>query len=217
MPSFARYEQESRRKHPRIANVADGLDLHFRQSARHCIRPNDRTVMRSCFFGWLVHERSRIGAIEASLYDARPVSGNDAFCEVMDYQELYEYDLGVALCRSWDDVSWDLTPLGPILWLRRAWIAGGFATHDLLQSALQPVAHQISRTYSIIVMNGHVINAVNSQGPAGTLSNFVQAFRLEPLPGQAGEEAWLWAPNPKSRGQITPPDDRPRQSRSRLF
>lgn len=220
MPSFARSEAKSRRKHPHAANVADGIDVHFRHSARHCIWPNDRTVIRSRFFGWLVSESSRIGAIEANLYDAKKARDNDDFCDVMDCEEAYEYELGAALCRSWDNVSWDLALRGPILWIRHAWVVEGFGPHHLLQSALRPVAHQISRRYSIIVMNGHVISAANSnisQAAAGTLSDFVRAFQLEPLPGQAGEEGWLWAPNSKGWSLLTPPDDRPRRSRKHLF
>jgi len=217
MPSFARSEARSRRKHPHITNVARGIDLHFRHSARHCIWPNDRAVIRSCFFGWLVSKGTCIGAVEANLYDAKRARDNDDFCEVMDCHEAYEYVLAVALCRSWDHVPWELALHGPILSLRHIWIADRIPAQQFLQSAARTIMRQISSDYSIIVTNRHAIDAANSQSAAGALSDFARVLQLSPLPAQAGGEGWLWAPNSRSWSLVTPPDSRLRHSQKRLF
>lgn len=210
LPEFAEPDARRRRKYPHTIELR-GTDtsLCYWMSKRHSVGGFVDDDYKDCvqkteLFAWLMLGRRRIGAFELNQYDPNGCASNEEFMMVMDIDEEYEATLSVALCKQFDNLIDEVTPVGPILDFRRAWIMPRFAHGDLFPLATRALVEKFSPGHSIMVLKAFPLE-YEGNAPRGSdleiafkrrvramIRYYQRIFGVRPFDGELGDAGWLW-------------------------
>ena len=180
--------------------------VRYRCDRRSWVGDTEDAIRRERFFGWIVVERERVGALELYTFDPNGCGGNTDFTLLMDADCGFEARLSVTLSSAWPDIVDDVTIWGPILDFRSAWIAPSHAKGGLFSAAANAVIDEVLSDHSVLVMLAYPLEYTSVvDSPArkravrlrqrAMVRHYSRCFGVKPLPGKAGKDAWLWRPN----------------------
>jgi hypothetical protein len=163
----------------------------------------DAVLKRSCF-AWLVLGRQRIGAFELNEYDLNGCGTNAQVQQVMDVDEEFEAKLAAAVCHQWKRLLYEVTPDGPILDFRCAWITPRLSDGNLFEDAARSLISVFSPAHSVLIMKAFPLE-YEGEVPEGSdlrqaldrrrramIRYYRKIFNVRPFRGKYGNEGWLW-------------------------
>jgi hypothetical protein len=121
---------------------------------------------------------------------------------VMDCDDEYEATLSGVLCKQFGNLIDEITPIGPILDFRRAWIMPRFAHGDLFRLAARALAEKLD--YSIMVLKafpleyegkaleGSDLEIAFKRRVRAMIRYYQRIFGVRPFDGEDGDTGWLW-------------------------
>jgi hypothetical protein len=96
--------------------------------------------------------KQRIGAFELNEYDLNGCGTNTEVLQVMDVDEEFEAEMAAAICHQWKRLLYEVTPDGPILDFRYAWITPKLSDGNLFGDAACTLISFFSPAHSVLVM-----------------------------------------------------------------
>lgn len=207
VPAFVRDERAASRRYIRAELTADGVVIAFRFSRWGRVGW-DEPIKKRTIFAWALVGGQRMAAVEFAQY--RPeMMENEDFAFIMDMDNSHEAELGIVLCDSWPELTFDIGGYGDFLEWEFAWTKPREPQAvGLWLTAGEWVISRLDDEYSIIVLKAFPLE-YEGCAPPGTEGAralrrrqraLVRLYRrllgVRPLPGRHGREGWLWRARP---------------------
>ena len=122
----------------------------------------------------------------------------------MDINEEFEAEMAAAICHQWKRLLYDVTPDGPILDFRCAWITPKLSDGNLFGDAACTLMSNFNPANSILIMKALPLE-YEGEVPEGSdlkqaldrcmramIRHYRKIFDVRPFRGKYGKEGWLW-------------------------
>lgn len=196
------------------------VDFAYHQSRRSRMMDGEGVVRKREFVGKILVDGRQAGALRFVEYTPDPMIDNRDFFETMDADSISEYVLASVLCEGWRHLSSDVSDYGPILELSTAWMAPAFARGGLWARVAEHVIGHVSPRYALLIMKAFPLEYEGLAPEGSSLGRSLLArqaamkryygrlFGVQPFPGEAGEDGWLWRIGQNFDDLIPPPYSR---------
>jgi len=122
----------------------------------------------------------------------------------LDINEEFEAEMAAAICHQWKRLLNDVTPDGPILDFRCAWITPKLSDGNLFGDAACTLMSNFNPVNSVLIMKAFPLE-YEGEVPEGSdlkqaldrcmramIRHYRKIFDVRPFRGKYGKEGWLW-------------------------
>lgn len=216
-PTFVAQEVIFGYRYPRrhVAQTPFGeVELRYRRSRRQTIGGHPDAGRKRELFCWLWLGKMIVGAIHMVEFDLFWET-NYRLLLAMDDESSDAARLGEVLVESWGDLFLEVAAYGSVLefgglWLRREYAKGSWWV---------PIARDLIAEfeYAILVLRAFPLEYEarlgEDEGPQDAfeartramMRHYRRLLGVQPFPGAAGADGWMWAPRPEKSAYIDPP------------
>lgn len=160
-------------------------------------------VFRQSRFGWLEANGYKVGAIEATRYNATFDIQNDEFLQIMDIDRDSESELAQKVCEAWDNIGTYITDFGSIIEISNVWMDPKFPLPISLARLVRLTLAPWLKTHALIVTKAFPLEytGLASRSEAqerafqrrfAALLRLYEGQGLTRFPGALGEDGWMY-------------------------
>lgn len=200
-----------------VPALTQTVEFAYHQSRRLRMMGREGVVRKREIVGQVEIDERLVGALRFVEYTPDPLIDNDEFFETMDADSESACALASVLCGGWECVSLDVSDYGPILEFSTAWMTPAFARGGLWAQVAERVIEHVSPRHALLVMKAFPLE-YERKAPEGSSveqglfarqaamkRHYRRLFGVQPFPGKAGEDGWLWRVGRRFADLMPPP------------
>jgi hypothetical protein len=186
-------------EHPKRINLGRGLVFHYRVSRPKRMAYGEAPVLKSMMSGLLWEGGQIIGALIMTRYNVEHCYDDQAFIWAMDAEDEHQYQLARTIANAWNAVH-DLADCGgTIITIEGVWIDQRCGGRALLSRCLPRISTVVFPDFCVLVFKARPLEELSEGAMARrtrAMMRLYQRMGAKTLPGDAGDEGWMWAPRP---------------------
>lgn len=196
-----------------IACETEHLELHLHRSRWTALEEDREEIRRRVHTAKLFADGKHVGSFRLAEYDVAGWLDREDFYQWLDDYSSAAAELAWVICTHWEDVS-DFIDYGTLLELERAWVIPDSGSIRRFRLAGQELVKLVPKR-ALMVLKAYpleyegVVTPANSRARdkrARALQRFYRGtLNMQPFPGAAGEEGWMFNLPERLKDVIDPP------------
>lgn len=168
-------------------------------------------------FAWIDHGNECVGAVEIHAYQGSTNLDEDWIVELFDSYSLYCLELGKTISSCWSEDPAVLFDYGEVIDLMHIWLEEPRFLNGIRDVLFDTFIPALTEQHSILISKAYPLE-YEGEVPEGDPSKVGlnkrqqamirlagQQIGVKPLPGEFGDNGWLWRANPKVARYIGKP------------
>jgi hypothetical protein len=219
-PLFVRNETNANRRYPYRRQIVAGgeeLTLLYRLSGWAGIADSTDVARQRTLFSWLRRQEETIGALRFDQVDLDFWATNGDVFLTLDAESHELMKLAEVLTPGWEDVATEVGSYGPIVEFQGVWMKHAYANGALWLPAAQHFLTTTLRKRSLLVLQAFPLEyegRVHESRPTergferrrrALMRLYARLLGVQPFPGDAGADGWMWRIRPDLEDLIDPP------------
>jgi len=187
----------------RLLRHPDGdLAVRFKRSRWEFVCYDYRDVRSRQIDGLIVVGGKHVGSLSIMELDIPYFTDRASLFDQMDSRSLADCQLGETLLSHWADPA-EVSNAGPVVELRRLWMAPTAAGKPWLRRAIELVLEDVFGDRSLLLLKAFPLEYEGNVSPdtevrfharqRAMMRFYSSTFGVRPLPGASGDAGWMYA------------------------
>ena len=192
------------------------ITVRYRRSRWWDMSEGDRWIRVRSIYTALYLKAEPVGMLEFHEYEVASFVLDEDFFQILDDYSSIGAEMAKALISCWSDIADDLGAYGTILDFRRAWMRPDQTKFSIWAEAAKLIITKEFLKHSVMIMKAFPLEyegrstegsrAMRKRRQRAMIRHYRKLFDVNPLPGQAGREGWLFRIPNRLQGLMIQPE-----------
>ena len=191
------------------------ITARYRRSRWWDMSEGERWIRARSIHAILFVKNEPVGTLEFHEYDVSSFVFDEEFFQTLDDNSSIEAEMARALLTCWSDIAEDLGAYGTIIDFRRAWMRSDQTKSSVWAEAAKMIIANEFMRQSVMIMKAFPLEyegistessrAMRERRQRAMIRHYKKLFDVSPLPGEAGQEGWLFRIPDRLQGLLSQP------------